>query len=169
MKRFLIILALFILPFSAWSFEYVGLGIGPNFHLHGDRPSNFFVQGEWQPHKILGTRVFLGFNNGFWLGVAINFRQHIANLGRGTIWDANFSVPFIFNIRTNSRIAFVGVTAGTTFSFDMDGKNVNYVFITPFDFMYTPLGWVMYPSSGGGWNKDGSISYLFSVGLRFAI
>ncbi len=169
MKRFLIIIMFLLLPLSAWSFEYAGLGFGPNLHLSGDRPTNFFLQGEWQPHKVVGTRVFFGFNNGFWIGIAINFKQHIMDIGRGTIWDANFSIPFIFNIKNNSRIAFVGITAGTSVSFDIDGKNNRYFFITPIDILFTPVGWVMYPASAGGWNRDGSISLMCSAGFRFAI
>jgi len=169
MKRFLIILALFFASSSLWSFEYVGLGFGPNIGFSGDRPTNFFFQGEWQPHKVVGTRLFLGFNEGFWLGVALNFRQNIANLGRGTIWDANFSIPFIVNIRLNSRVAYVGITAGTTFSFDIDGRDASYFFLTPVDLLFTPFGWVIYPASGGGWSKDGSVSYMCSAGFRFAI
>ena len=169
MKRFLIIIALFFMSFSAWSFEYVGLGFGPNLHLSGERPTSFILQGEWQPHKILGTRLFLGFNNGFWVGIALNFKQNITKIGHGTIWDADFSIPFILNLKLNSRVAFIGVTAGTTLSFDINGKGVSYFFLTPIDLLFTPVGWVMYPASGGGWGKDGSVSYMCSTGFRFAI
>jgi len=167
MKRFLIIAVLLLMSCSAWSFEYVGLGFGPNLHLKGDRPSSFFIQGEWQPHKVLGTKLFLGFENGFWLGVAMNFKQNLAKIGRGTIWDINFSIPFIFNITNSLRVAFVGITVGTTLSFNIDGKDYAYFFVTPFDVLFTPWGWLMYPA--GGWKKEESVSYMCSAGFRFAI
>jgi len=169
MKHLLIVIVLFFASFSLWSFEYAGVGLGPDIRLSGERPSNFFVQGEWQPHKVVGTRVFFGFNNGFWVGVAINFRANIAKIGHGTIWDANLSIPFIFNTRLNSRVAFIGATVGTTVSFDIDGKHHHYFFLTPIDILYTPLNWIMYPASGGGANRDGSVSLMCSAGLRFAI
>ena len=169
MKRFLIITILFLVSLSAWPFEYAGVGFGPNMNLSGGRPSNFFVQGEWQPHKIVGTKLFLGVNEGFWIGAALNFRQNITKIGHGTVWDANFSIPLIFNIKSNSRIAYVGVTAGTSFSFDIDGKSASYFFITPVDILYTPWGWVFSPTSGGGWGKNGSVSCICSVGFRFVI
>jgi hypothetical protein len=167
MKRSLVIAMLFLVPFSVWSFEYAGVGFGPNISMKGERPTNFFIQGEWQPHKVVGTKLYMGFYHGFWLGAALNFKQNIAKMFRTSYWDVNFAIPFMMNISKNSRIAYVGFTAGTTLSFDINGQGRYYFFVTPVDIWITPYVWRQYPSLG--WDKELSISYMFSTGIRMSI
>ena len=167
MKRLLIITVLFFVSSSAWSFEYAGLGLGPTIDIKGGGGTHFAVQGEWQPHKVIGTKLILGFGNGFWMGVALNFKQNLMKMFRTSYWDADFSLPFLYNIKLDSRTGFFGFTMGTTFSFDIDGRGANYIYLTPVELWVMPFVWGQFPSSG--WSTSANISYVCMVGFRTAI
>ena len=165
MKRTFFILTLLLLTScKLWSFEYAGFGIGPNIDFKGERATAVIMQGEWQPHRVVGARFFLGFREGFWIGTALNLKYTVLGLGRNSNWGVNFSLPLMLNIHSNSRTAYIGFTAGNSFSLSMDDRGDNFLVISPAEFWFTPLVWRMYPS--GGWDKQVSVSVLCSVGFR---
>jgi hypothetical protein len=166
-KSFLIIVTLLLLSSSAWSFEYAGIGVGPAISMKGNDGTHLDFQGEWQPNKVVGTKLILGFSNGFWMGVALNLNQNLSRMFKTSHWDANFSIPFIYNLRLNSRTAFVGFTVGTTFSFDIDGRGLRYIYLTPVEIRILPFVWGQFPSQG--WSTSMNVAYLCMVGFRTAI
>jgi len=167
MRRYIILFVLLFTSTTLWSFEYAGVGLGPSIGLKGEKTTHFMFEGEWQPHKVVGGRFFLGFSDGFWIGVAINVNQNLTKLAHYAYWDINFSLPFVLNIQQNFRTAFIGFTMGSSISFDMDGRKIYFLYISPVELWLVPLVWRMYPSQG--WDNTLNIAYMCMVGFRFAI
>lgn len=166
-KRSLLILFLLFVSLNAWSFEYAGFGLGPAISLKGAEATHFILQGEWQPHKVIGSKLIVGFGNGFWLGVALNFKQDIMKVFDISHWDVYVSIPFIYNIGLNNRTVFLGFSVGTTFSFGIDSKGSNHFYLTPLEIRAMPFVWNQFPSSG--WDTSANVSYVCMVGYRKAI
>ncbi len=166
-KRFIITLILLSVSLSAWSFEYAGFGLGPAISIKGDEATHFTLQGEWQPHKVIGSKLIVGFGNGFWLGVALNFKKDIMKVFDTSYWDAYVSIPFVYNIGLNNRTVFLGFSVGTGFSFGIDSRGSNYFYLVPLEIRTMPFVWRQFPSSG--WDTSANLSYVCMVGFRTAI
>ncbi len=170
MKRnlFVIIVSSLIISSNCHAFNYAGIGFGPSFALKGFEGTKFFINGEWKPHKYIGTRFMLGFPDGVWFGVGLNFTYTTTDkFSKKFKWSFNGGVPFIINIHKTYHTAFIGLNTGTSFSFDIDGRNKNYLFITPVELFFFPVTWRLAPN--GGMDLDSNVSLVTSMGLRVAI
>jgi hypothetical protein len=167
MKKLVLILLLLV-PLKAYAFKSVGLGFGPNFKIRGDVATSYIIEGNWNPHKNVGARVFIGFLHGFWVGTALNttFSLH-ESMDRSFDYSMNFSIPFIININNGVKTAFIGLTAGNTLSFAIDKTNKYYFFVTPAEFMFVPLTWLLSPS--GGFDAGFEISLRCAIGIKVRI
>jgi hypothetical protein len=101
------------------------------------------------------------------MGVALNFKQDLAKMFKSSHWDVDFSLPFLYNITLDTRTAFLGLTVGTTFSFDLDGRGMYYLYLTPVEIWVMPFVWRQFPSHG--WSTSANISYVCTIGFRRAI
>ncbi len=164
-KTILILAILLFVPSAAFSFKSAGLGFGSVINLRGGVPTSYLLTGEWNLHKNIGGKVFVGFVNGFWIGTALNtsFSIHESR-SKNFDWSINFSVPFIINIYNGVKTAFIGLTFGNSLSFALDSKNVNYFFVNPAEFVFIPVVWGLSPSTG--FSKGLGISFTFSAGFR---
>lgn len=167
-KIIFILLFLLIIPFDCFAFRYVGVGAGPGFGLKGFDGTKYFINAEWQPSEHVGTRFFVGFPQGVWLGVGLNFSFSTTDsFSRSVKLTANGGIPFILNIRDSSKTAFFGFNAGGTLSFDTDGRGIYYIYVTPVELFFIPVTWQISPS--GGFDLTSNIFMLTAVGFRASI
>lgn len=150
------------------AFKYAGMGFGPGFGLKGFDGTDYFLNAEWKPHEYIGTRFMFGFPDGVWFGVGLNFTYTTSNkFSRTFKWSFNGGVPFVVNIHETYQTAFIGFNVGTTFSFDVDGRDKYFIYITPAEFFFFPITWRFAPN--GGFDLDSNLSLITSVGFRVSI
>ena len=171
MKNFFIILffVLFVFSSKSFAFKYAGIGAGPAFGLKGvNNNTSYFINAEWQPSENVGTRFFVGFPDGLWLGVGLNFSFSTTNdFSRSVKLTFNGGIPFIMDIHESATVAFMGVNVGTSLSFDLDGDGTSYFFISPAELFFSPVTWKI--SSGGGFDLTNNVFLYCSVGFRKSI
>jgi hypothetical protein len=164
-KIILALLLLFLLPGSLFAFKSAGLGFGPVFNLRGGMSTSYLITGEWNLHKNIGARLFLGFVNGFWIGTALNASFSVfESKDRKFDWSINFSIPFIINIYNGVKTAFMGLTFGNSLSLSLDPSCKYYFFVSPAEFVLIPVTWGLSPSTG--FNSGMGVSLAFSLGFR---
>jgi len=166
-KKFFIIFFLLVMPSSLFAFKYASIGFGPNIGLKGFGATNYFLDAQWHPHDNVGARLFVGFANGFWSGVALDIAHTDENLFKNVNWTINFSIPFIINVRGGVKTAYMGFTFGNTLSFDTSGSKKYYFYITPAEVIFMPITWMVYPS--GGLNTGMFVSLFCSMGFKVRI
>jgi len=169
MKKIFFILFIFLfISFDVFAFKYAGVGVGPGFGIKGFGGTKYFINADWQPHDNIGTRLIIGFPDGFWLGVGLNFSYTTPeSFSRTFRWTFNGGLPIIMNIHESYQVAFFGVNLGTTLSFDTDGRGLYYIYITPMEIFYSPVTWRLAPNSG--WDMTSNMSLITAVGFRAAI
>ena len=167
-KLILVFIILAVIPVKAYAFKSVGLGFSPTFKVRGNVETSYMIEGNWNPHKNIGARIFVGFLHGLWMGAALNttFSLH-ESMDEKFDYSVNFSLPFVMNISNGVKTAFIGFTTGNTMSFSVDKTNKYYFFITPAEFVFIPLTWVLDPN--GGFNTGLEISLRFAIGLKVRI
>ncbi len=154
-----------LIPLEAFAFRAVGLGFGPNIGLRGVIDNSYIIEGNWNPHKNVGARLFVGAIHGLWVGTALNTLFSVYESPSSSFdYSLNFSVPFIININNGVKTAFIGITAGNTLSFAVDKTHKYYFCITPFEFVFIPLTWALSPS--GGFSNRLQISILTQMGFK---
>jgi hypothetical protein len=169
MKKLILVLTILaVVPINAYAFKSVGLGFGPTFKVRGNVETSYIIEGNWNPHKNVGARVFVGFLNGLWIGAGLNtiFSLHESRNGNFD-YSMNFSLPFIMNIHNGVKTAFIGFTFGNILSFAVDRTNKYYFFITPAEFVFVPVTWVLNPN--GGFSTGLEISLRCAIGVKVRI
>lgn len=170
MKRALIvfIFALSIISSNCFAFRYVGVGVGPSLALKGFSGTKYFFNAEWQPSGYVGTRLIIGFPDGIWIGAGPNFAYSTTDaFSESMTLTVNGGPFFVLNVRESVKVAFVGLNAGVSLSFDIDGRGLYYIYVSPAEFFLAPFVWRISPS--GGWSTDANISLTASVGFRASI
>ncbi len=170
MKKIFIVLFFVLFAFSSksFAFKYTGVGVGPAFGLKGLSGTNYFVNAEWQPSDNVGTRFFVGFPDGLWLGVGLNFSFSTTDdFSKSVKLTLNGGIPFIMDIHKSVIVAFMGVNVGTSLSFDLDGDGTSYFFISPAELFFSPIMWKI--SSGGGFDLTNNVFLYCSIGFRKSI
>lgn len=168
LKRFILTIVLLIASTqSSYASKYAGFGIGPDFVFKGNMSSLFLMQGEWQPHKVLGAKFFVGFKDGIWLGPAINFNYLRVMFSKNDYLDLNISIPMLFEVRNSDRTAYIGLSAGAKLAFSVNESNTTFIYISPAELWYLPLVWQMYPNNK--WQNNRVFSIFSSVGFRMSL
>lgn len=168
MLRLLILLMAFVIHPALYSFNSIGLSLGPDFGVRGSKSTSFLMNMDWNPHENLGTRFFVGVDGNLWLGTAMSFiYQTKDRFSTRFNWRAYISIPFLLKIQHNDNLAMTGFTLGNSLGCSIDEKRRWYLFITPFEFMFFPLTWRMYPSSS--FEKALNVYVTANVGIRLRI
>ncbi|MCX6112954.1 MAG: hypothetical protein NTY22_06730 [Proteobacteria bacterium] len=164
-KLILILFVLGVFPVNIYAFRSADIGLGPNLNVRGGVATGLMMEGNWNLHKNIGARLLIGAKNGLWVGLALNTTFSLHESATGDFdYSINFSLPYIININNGVKTAFIGVTAGNTLSFAIDDNNKYYIFITPAEFVFVPLTWVLYPN--GGFKSGFEVSVMTAIGIR---
>lgn len=149
MKKYFILFVL-IISFSntAFAAKYLGIGGGPNFGVMNTKTSNLMFNMEWLAHNNVGTKLFIGFMHGFWIGTGLSINVSTDPEYKDPWYvTASFALPIMVNICDNYKDIMMGFMVGSTYSFSLHSQRKYYMFIKPFEAFLVPATWRMAPGA----------------------
>jgi len=122
---------------------------------------------DWKPHKYVGSRLIVGFLDGFWLGTALTFNLVLPQKSETSSWFfvLTGSVPFLINLKANTKSFSIAPSAGGEILFSVSANKKYYIFVKPFEAYFSCLNW----TAGVPFNTNLKIYYSSMLGIKVRI
>jgi hypothetical protein len=170
MKKYVLIISVcFCFSGPAMAGRYLGLGTGPNFGLMNTKTTNLMFDFDWLAHNTVGTKVSVGFFDGFWVGTGFTVNVSTDPAYKAPWYvTANFSVPLMINIHGNDKNMMIGFMVGSTCAFSLGSRRKYYMYVKPLEVFFVPATWQLSPG-GNVFSNALRIYFSAQVGLRMNI